>query len=124
METFIPSTLRSKAYPVIVQNGTGSEMDRYIYSQSGEGLSSFFGSLMKNAVPVLGKFIKGGWNLSKPHITAAGKELISAGAKRGVEALTKTVSKPSGNKRSRTSTATKAIHRPHKKRKRAKWRSL
>ena len=124
METFNPSTLRTKAYPIIVQNGTGSEMDRYIYSQNGEGLASFFGSLAKNAVPLLGRLIKGGWKLSKPHITAAGKELISAGAKRGVEALTKTDSTSTGNKRSRSTTNTKVLHRPHKKRKRTKWRSL
>ena len=122
METFNPSTLRAKAYPVITQNGSGSEMDRYIYAQNqnGEGLSSFFGSIMKNAVPFLGKVIKGGWNVSKPHLAAAGKELITAGAKKGVEALTKKVVE-TGTKRSR---ATKVVHRPHKRRKRAQWQSL
>jgi hypothetical protein len=117
MEDYNPGTLRAKAYPIIVQNGAGSEMDRYIYNQNGEGLGSFFGSIMKNAIPFIGKTIKGGWKLAQPHISAAGKELITTGAKKGVEALTKTITAP---KRPRT----KVAHRPHKKRRRTKWQSL
>ena len=113
METYNPSTLKSKAYSSIIQNGAGGEMDRYVYNQHGEGLSSFFGSVMKNAIPFLGKAIKGGLKIAKPHITAAGKDLIVAGAKQGVRAL----SQP-GGKRKRV----KVSHSTHKKR--SKWQSL
>lgn len=113
METYNPSSLKSKAHDCIIQNGSGGEMDRYVYNQRGEGLSSFFGNIMKNAIPFLGKAIKGGWKVAKPHIAAAGKDIIVAGAKKGIEA----VSQP-GNKRKRV----KVAHSSHKKR--AKWRNL
>lgn len=111
MEDYNPSTLKDVAYSTIVQNGSGSEMDRYIYNQNGEGLGSFFGNIMKNAIPFLGKAIKGGWDVAKPHLAAAGKELVVAGAKKGLE----TFSSPRKRR-------TKNVHKSHKKR--AKWQSL
>ena len=113
MEIYNPSSLRNKAFNAITQNGSGGDMDRYIYNQHGEGLASFFGSIMKNAVPFLGRAIKGGWKVAQPHIAAAGKELIVTGAKKGVETITQL-----GSKRKRT----KATHKSHKQR--AKWQSL
>ena len=107
MENYNSSKLRSLAYRTIVQDGRGSDIDRYVYTQEGDGLGSFFGNIFKNAVPFLGKAIKGAANIAKPHLVAAGKELISAGAKRGIEEITK---------------KTKVVHQPHRKKK--KWRSL
>ena len=53
METFDVSKLNALAFEAINQKGNG-DMDRYIY-QDGQGLGSFFGSLMKRALPLLGK---------------------------------------------------------------------
>ena len=52
METFDVSKLNALAFEAINQKGNG-DMDRYIY-QDGQGLGSFFGSLMKRALPLLG----------------------------------------------------------------------
>ncbi len=109
MEQFNSNKLRSSAYRTIVQDGRGGEMDRYIYTQSGDGLGSFFGNIFKSAVPFIGRAIKGAAGIAKPHLVAAGKDLISAGAKRGIEEITK-------------SKKAKITHRPHRKKK--KWRSL
>ena len=84
-------------------------MDRYVYTQEGDGLGSFFGNIFKSAVPFLGKAIKGAARIAKPHLVAAGKDLISAGAKRGIEEITKP-------------RKAKVVHQPHQKKK--KWRSL
>ena len=113
METFNSDKLRSLAYRTIIQDG-GSDMDRYVYTQVGDGLGSFFGNIFKSAVPFLGKTIKGIANIAKPHIVAAGKDLISAGAKRGFEEISKSGKTKKGN--------TKVVHRPHRKKK--KWQSL
>ena len=110
MEVFNPASLRNASYrSVINQSGKGIDMDRYIYSMQGEGLGSFFGNLLKTAVPLLGRAIKGIVNIAKPHLKAAAKDLITAGAKRGIEKI-----------------STNLSHKPHKKSKtkRAKWRSL
>ena len=118
MEDYNPSTLRAKAHPVIVQNGSGGDIDRYIYNQNGEGLGSFFGSIMKNAIPFLGNTIKGGLKIARPHISAIGKELITSGAKKGIEAITKSATASNSKRRQ-----TKVVHRPHKKR-RTKWQNI
>ena len=119
MEEYNPNTLRAKAHPVIIQNGSGGDIDRYIYNQNGEGLGSFFGSIMKNAIPFLGSAIKGGLKIARPHISAAGKELITAGAKKGIEAIARSTA-TTNTKRGQTRVA----HRPHKKRRRSKWQSF
>ena len=59
MEHFDASKLDVIAFKAINQKGYGDDIDRYIYSQSGEGLGSFFGNLVKKAIPILGKAIKG-----------------------------------------------------------------
>lgn len=86
----------------IVQTGRGHHaIDRYVYNMEGEGLGNFFGSLLKQAVPLLTSAIKGAAAIAKPIAVSAGKELIATGAKRGAEELTK-----------------QFVHRPHKKRRR------
>ena len=118
MEIFNPSDLKSKAYrSAIVQKGGAIEMDRYIYGMQGEGLGNWFGSLMKQAIPLIGSAIKGATKVAKPIAVAAGKEILTAGAKRGAEELTKRITPSSRNKT--------VVHRPHKKRRRTKkWQSL
>ena len=108
METFNPAQLRSAAYrSVIVQKGGSVEMDRYIYNMQGEGLGSWFGTLMKTAIPLFGNAIKGAAKVAKPYAKAAGKQIITAAAKRGAQEVTKHI-----------------VHKPHKKRRRGKWQSL
>ena len=107
MEIFNPDRLKTLAQYSVLQSGKGSDIDRYVYSMQGEGLSSFFGNLLKSAVPFLGKAIKGVAKIAKPHLIAAGKDIVTASTKRGVEELNN-----------------KLIHKPHKRRKRTKWQSL
>ena len=80
MERFDSSNLDEIAFRAINQKGDGSEIDRYIYSQNGEGLASFFGSLAKKAIPFLGKAIKGAAKAAAPHVQdaaiAAGTNLL------------------------------------------------
>ena len=90
METVNPNAFQSLANQAIaVQQGRG-DIDRYIY-QEGEGLGSFFGNLFKKVVPLILPSIKGATkgalNIIKPHAIKAGKDLVSAGAKRGFEEL-------------------------------------
>ncbi len=112
METFNPEKLKSLAYRTIIQDGRGGDMDRYVYTQVGDGLGSFFGNIFKSAVPFLGRAINTAAGIAKPHLVAAGKDLISAGAKRGISEITK----------SEKSRKKKVVHRPH--RKKTKWRSI
>ena len=121
MEIFDPSDLRSKAYrSAIVQKGGALEMDRYIYGMQGEGLGNWFGSIMKQAIPLIGSAIKGASNVVKPIAIAAGKEILTTGAKRGAEELTKRITTTPKNTKNKV-----VVHRPHKKRKRTnKWHGL
>ena len=116
MEIFKSDDLKRKAYrSVFVQKGGNLEMDRYIYGMQGEGLGNFFGTLMKQAIPLISGTIKGIAKTAKPIAVAAGKEIITTGVKRGAETLTKRL----GNKNQ------KIVHRPHKKvKRRGKWRNL
>lgn len=95
METFDVSKLNALAFEAINQKGNG-DMDRYIY-QDGQGLGSFFGSLMKRALPLLGKTIKGAARIAKPHLKKAATELANSAIKEGSNQLEQ------------------AIHRQHKK---------
>ena len=47
MEPLDSSRIEEIAFRAINQKGNGDEIDRYIYSQSGEGLASFLGGLAK-----------------------------------------------------------------------------
>ena len=106
METFNPDRLKSLAQHSVLQSGKGVDIDRYVYSMQGEGLGSFFGNLLKSAVPFWGKAIKGVAKIAKPHLIAASKDIVTTGTKRGIEALNK-----------------KLVHKSHN-RKRRKWQSL
>ena len=112
METINPSTFQALAnHAIVVQQGRG-DIDRYIY-QDGEGIASFFGNLFKKAVPMIFPAIKGAAkgaaNIIKPHAIKAGKDLLSAGAKRGFEELTNLGEQ-------------KLKHKKHKRK--PKWQSL
>lgn len=105
MEDF--NKLNTKAYrAAIVQKGGSMEMDRYIYAMEGEGLGNFFGSLLKQAVPLITTAIKGATKAAKPIAVSVGNELISAGAKRGADELTR------------------IAHSKHRKRKTKPWLGL
>ena len=86
MEIFNPNKLNVNTFrSVISQNGRGAGIDRYIYNQSGEGIASFFGNLVKSAIPLFGSAIKGAAAVATPHIKSAAKDLITAGSKRVIE---------------------------------------
>jgi len=89
MQVFDSSRLDTAMYrSVINQSGRGMEMDRYIYSnQSGEGIGSFFGNLLRTAIPLIGRSIKGAAVIAKPHLENAGKDIIAAGSKRALSKL-------------------------------------
>ena len=98
MEDF--NKLNTKAYrAAIVQKGGSMEMDRYIYAMEGEGLGNFFGSLLKQAVPLISSAIKGAAKAAKPIAASAGNELVSTGAKRGARELTRIVHSKHKNKK-------------------------
>ena len=69
MECFDTSHLDKIAFKAINQNGYGDDIDRYIYAQSGEGLGYFFGKVVKAAIPLLQKSIKGTAKAVTPHLT-------------------------------------------------------
>ena len=71
MELLDTRKLDEIAFRAINQRGYGDDIDRYIYSQSGEGLGSFFGKLAKKAIPILGKAIKGAAKAAVPHLQDA-----------------------------------------------------
>ena len=111
MEFFDPSKLKALAFQSINQNGQGFDMDRYVYQQ-GEGLASIFGNLFRKAIPFIGKAINKAGAVAKPHLIAAGKDLVNAGAKKGVEELTKLAT-----------TKRKTKHKQHDSKK-ARWQNL
>lgn len=113
MEVFNPNKLDVVLYrSVINQSGRGMEMDRYIYSnQSGEGIGSFFGNLLRSAVPVIARAIKGVAKVVKPHLQSAAKDLIATGSKRAIDKLTGDI--------------VHKVHSPKRtSKRRRKWRNL
>lgn len=68
-------------------------MDRYIYSQNGEGIASFFGNLFRAVSPILGQAIKGTVNIAKPHLKRAATDVITTGSKRVLEKISGDISK-------------------------------
>ena len=90
MELLDTSKLDEIAFKAINQRGYGDDIDRYIYSQSGEGLASFFGKLAKKAIPIVGQAIKGAAKAAVPHL----KEAAVTGASNILEsAIDKTSNK-------------------------------
>lgn len=109
MEVFNPNHLNTSLYrSTINQSGRGAEIDRYIYSnQSGEGIGSFFGNLVRTVVPFLQHSIKGAAKIAKPYLKDAAKQILTTGAKRAVDKISGTTD-----------------HKKHGKRKRRKWQNL
>ena len=89
MEVFNSNRLdTSMLRSVINQSGHGVEMDRYIYSsQTGEGIGSFFGNLLRSAIPIIGRTIKGAAKVAKPHLKNAVKDIVATGSKRAIDKL-------------------------------------
>ena len=69
--------------------------------QRGEGLASFFGNLVKSAIPVLGRAIKAGARISKPHLQKAATQLVTEGSKRLISSLDSKNKKTSKRRRRR-----------------------
>ena len=111
MDIFKPASLKSKAYRnAIVQKGG------IIGMQSG-GLANLNGAFTKRAIPLSGTTIKATSRAAKPIAIVGGKEIFGvASRKRGATKLTKHTTPTSQNKT--------VVPRPHKKIRRAKWRSL
>lgn len=118
MELLDNSKLDEIAFNAINQRGYGDEIDRYIYSQSGEGLASFFGKLAKKAIPILGKAIKGAAKAAVPHL----QEAAAVGASSIIDSVTDNIPSKLG-KQAIQEVAKRAVqevvninHRPHKRR--------
>ena len=109
MEIFNPTHLNAQIYrSTINQSGKGTEIDRYIYSQTGEGIGSFFGNLARTIVPFLSHSIKGAARIAKPYLREAAKDIVTAGAKRATDKLSSSI-----------------VHKKHTKTKKPrKWRNL
>ena len=118
MELLDNSKLDEIAFNAINQRGYGDEIDRYIYSQSGEGLASFFGKLAKKAIPILGKAIKGAAKAAVPHL----QEAAAVGASSIIDSVTDNIPSKLG-KQAIQEVGKRAVqevvninHRPHKRR--------
>ena len=111
MDIFKPASLKSKAYRnAIMQKSDSIEMQS-------EGLANLNGAFTKRAILLSGTTIKATSRATKPIAIVAGKEIFSAASrKRRAAKLTKHTTPTSQNKT--------VVPRPHKKIKRAKWRSL
>ena len=118
MEVFQPTRLDTTGYrSAINQSGRGMEMDRYIYSnQSGEGIGSFFGNLLRTAIPLIGRTIKGAATIAKPHLKKAVQDIVATGSKRAIDKL-------SGDIVHKVHSPKRTSKRASKRRK-TTWRSL
>ena len=86
MEVFKPDKFHGEIYRATIKQSGGGNIDRYIYSQDGEGIGSFFGNLFRTVAPmvgpILGKAIKGAAQLAEPHIKQLANDAIAVGSKR------------------------------------------
>ena len=90
MEIYTPSEESIAAYrDAIIQDGSGLDMDRYIYSQNGEGIGSFLGNIFRFVSPILGKAIKGTVNIAKPHLKRAATDVLTSGGKHILQKLSR-----------------------------------
>lgn len=89
MEVYNPTQIDYSRYATLInQNGNGTDIDRYIYSdQHGEGIGSLFGNLIRSAVPIFRQGIKGAAKLAKPHLQKAAKDIVTTGSKRLLDSL-------------------------------------
>ena len=109
MEPLDSSRIDEIAFRAINQKGNGDEIDRYIYSQSGEGLASFLGGLAKKVIPIFGKVIKEAAKVAVPHlqdaVVAGGTDLVNTDLNNVPEKLSKRTLREMVN----------LIHTPHKR---------
>ena len=93
MEPLDSSRIDEIAFRAINQKGNGDEIDRYIYSQSGEGLASFLGGLAKKAIPIFGNVIKEAAKAGVPHlqdaVIAGGTDIVKTAFDNVPEKLSK-----------------------------------
>ena len=50
-------------------------------------LARFFGNLLRTAVPLIGRTIKGAAAIAKPHLKNAVKDIVASGSKRAFDKL-------------------------------------
>ena len=116
MERLDASKLDVIAFKAINQKGYGDDIDRYIYSQSGEGLGSFFGNLVKKAIPILGKAIKGAAKgaakAALPHL----QDAAIAGSTNLLNSALAKVPKQRGRGKRGLQEVVNIDHTPHKRR--------
>ena len=96
MEVYRPSNQAS--YRAIIQHGSGN-IDRYIFSQDGEGIASFFGNLFKSSVPIISRAIKGTARIAKPHLERAVADVVKTGSKRIIDKITDSEHRTHKNKK-------------------------
>ena len=98
MEIFNPTASDVRNYrQIIMQHGSGYDGDGYyVYSQEGEGIGTFFGNLMKNALPVIARTIKGATAIAKPHLEKAAKDFVTAGSKQIIGKISGNIANKSG----------------------------
>lgn len=105
MEVYSPSAAELRNYRrIMMQHGSGYDSDGYyIYSQEGEGIGSFLGSLFKSAIPVISRTIKAGSRIAAPHLKKAAADVVTAGSKRIADKLSgeivTTIQKPKKRRR-------------------------
>ena len=117
MELLDNRKLDEIAFKAINQRGYGDDIDRYIYSQSGEGLGSFFGKLAKKAIPILGKAIKGAAKAAVPHLQDAAVATASNLIDSAIDTVPSKVGKQVLQEGKRTFQEVVNInHPPHKRR--------
>ena len=116
MEHLDASKLDVIAFKAINQKGYGDDIDRYIYSQSGEGLGSFFGNLVKKAIRILGKAIKGAAKgaakAALPHL----QDAAIAGSTNLLNSALAKVPKQCGRGKRGIQEVVNIDHTPHKRR--------
>ena len=117
MELLDTRKLDEIAFRAINQRGYGDDIDRYIYSQSGEGLGSFFGKLAKKAIPILGKAIKGAAKAAVPHLQDAAVAGLSNVVDTAIDTVPSEIGKKVLQEGKRTvQEAFNINHLPHKRR--------
>lgn len=92
MEVYNPNLKANTYRSTLLQSGSGA-IDRYIYDQRGEGLGSFFGNLLKSAIPLFGSAIKGAARVAAPHAKRAAQEIFTAGSKRAINHISGDITK-------------------------------
>ena len=107
METYRLSNKTAQHFKsTFSQNGKGLNIDRYIYSQEGAGVGSFFAKLFRSVLPIAKTAINTGYKIAKPHIQKAGEEVY----KEGKRAFTNKASEVLLNKKQKLDNLIKGAH--------------